>query len=60
MGSHWGPTHFVILTSMYQGIIRLRSSAEILDFLKWLIYITAFKDPTAEPCRSIHTEYYKG
>ena len=34
--------------------------AEISAFLKWLIYIASFKDPSAEPRGSIHAEFYKG
>ena len=34
--------------------------AEILAYLKYLIYSAAFKDPTAEPRGSIHAEFYKG
>ena len=34
--------------------------AKILAYLKYLIYTAAFKDPTAEPCGSIHAEFYRG
>ena len=34
--------------------------AKILAYLKYLIYSAAFKDPTAKPRGSIHTEFYRG
>ena len=34
--------------------------AEILAYLKYLIYSAAFKDPTVEPRGSIHAEFYRG
>ena len=34
--------------------------AEILAYLKNLIYSAAFKDPTVEPRGSIHAEFYRG
>ena len=33
--------------------------AEILAYLKYLIYSAAFKDPTAEPRGSVHAEFYR-
>jgi hypothetical protein len=34
-------------------------SADILAYLKWLIYTAAFKEPTLEPRGSIHEKFYK-
>ncbi len=34
-------------------------SADILAYLKWLIYTAAFKEPTLEPRGSIHENFYK-
>jgi len=34
--------------------------ADILAYLKWLIYTAAFKEPTVEPRGSIHENFYKG
>ena len=34
--------------------------AEILSYVKYLIYSAAFTDPTAEPRGSIHAEFYRG
>ena len=34
--------------------------AEILAYLKYLVYSAAFKDPTAEPRGSIHAEFCRG
>ena len=34
--------------------------AEILAYLKYLIYSAAFKDPIVEPRGLIHAEFYRG
>ena len=33
--------------------------ANILAYLKWLIFTAAFKDPNAEPRASIHSKFFK-